>query len=254
MEGRGFVLVRGLGTDLDDGMLKACYWAMGSVMGRPISQNAHGERLCDVMDIGLVYGEKQVRTYQTNAHLKFHTDRSDLVGLMCVRPAMKGGRSSISSAVSAFEALQRSRPDLVPSLLAGMHYMNVEAGGDSSYRRVPVFSITDGVLSCRYQRNNFDTAMRQGAPYTEIEKTALDALDGFAASPELRLDMDLERGDIQLINNYTTLHSRTEFEDFPDPALKRCMSRLWLRTGIRRPTAAHFADYGGVPATLAPAV
>ena len=29
-------------------------------------------------------------------------------------------------------------------------------------------------------------------------------------------------------NNYTILHSRTEFEDFENPEQKRCLFRLWL--------------------------
>ena len=35
-------------------------------------------------------------------------------------------------------------------------------------------------------------------------------------------------GDIQILNNHLTLHSRTEFEDHDDPALKRTLFRLWL--------------------------
>jgi hypothetical protein len=36
------------------------------------------------------------------------------------------------------------------------------------------------------------------------------------------------RADIQLPNNHLTLHSRTEFEDYEDPALQRTLFRLWL--------------------------
>jgi Taurine catabolism dioxygenase TauD, TfdA family len=40
--------------------------------------------------------------------------------------------------------------------------------------------------------------------------------------------MHLQPGDMQIINNHVTLHSRTEFEDFGDPARKRLLFRLWL--------------------------
>jgi hypothetical protein len=40
--------------------------------------------------------------------------------------------------------------------------------------------------------------------------------------------MDLQQGDIQLINNYVVMHSRTEYEDWPEPERKRHMLRLWL--------------------------
>lgn len=250
MEGRGFVLLRGLSPDLDDAMLRACYWLIINLLGRPISQNSYGDRLCDVTDTGRELGGRRVRGYQTNAELKFHTDRCDLVGLLCLRPAMTGGRSSIASAVTAYNELALHQPDMVAPLLEGMNYLNLEEGGDSSMKRIPVFHIQDGVLSVRYSRNGYQTSMQHGAPYTETELAALDAVDALAEDPALRLDMELERGDMQLINNYTTLHSRTAFQDWPEADRKRCMVRGWIRTHLQRALGPHFGDYGGVPVTL----
>lgn len=250
MEGRGFVLLRGLSPDLDDAMLRACYWLIVNLLGRPISQNSYGDRLCDVTDTGRPLGGRRVRGYQTNAELKFHTDRCDLVGLLCLRPAMSGGRSSIASAVTAYNQLVERQPEMVAPLLEGMNYLNLEEGGDSSIKRIPVFHIQDGVLSVRYSRNSYQTSMQHGAPYTEKELAALAAVDALAEDPALRLDMELERGDMQLINNYTTLHSRTAYQDWPEADRKRCMVRGWIRTHLQRPLGPHFGDYGGVPVTL----
>jgi hypothetical protein len=33
---------------------------------------------------------------------------------------------------------------------------------------------------------------------------------------------------MQFLNNYVVLHSRTAFEDFPEPERKRHLLRLWL--------------------------
>ena len=55
------------------------------------------------------------------------------------------------------------------------------------------------------------------------------------AAPDLRLDMDLQPGDIQFINNYTILHSRTGFVDGPEP----------------RPEAPHAAALAQVPEAVA---
>ena len=38
----------------------------------------------------------------------------------------------------------------------------------------------------------------------------------------------IEPGDIQLLNNHVTLHSRTEFEDWPEEDRKRHLLRMWL--------------------------
>jgi hypothetical protein len=249
MTGRGFALLKSPAT-LDDSTLKAYYWVLMSLMGRPLSQNSHGQRLRDVVDTGKKMGEQRVRGYETNAALKYHTDRCDMVGLLCLRKSMSGGLSSIASSITVYKELAARQPELIAPLVNGVNFMSIEEGGDISVKRVPVFSVSGGALSCRYSRNSFATAIRQGVPYTELEKAALDAVDQLAEDARFRLDMDLERGDIQIINNYTTLHSRTEFKDWPETERRRCMVRVWLQTDTVRPVLRDFDDYRGIPVTL----
>lgn len=40
--------------------------------------------------------------------------------------------------------------------------------------------------------------------------------------------MEFRPGDIQLLNNHWILHSRTAFEDYPEPERRRHLYRLWL--------------------------
>jgi hypothetical protein len=104
-------------------------------------------------------------------------------------------------------------------------------------------------VSCRILRNTVETARKLGhAKYDDLEMAALDCMDRLANDEDMRLDMMLERGDMQFINNYTTLHARTEFEDYPEPEKRRHMVRLWLKSfGPRRPTQKEFfKDYEGV--------
>jgi hypothetical protein len=65
-------------------------------------------------------------------------------------------------------------------------------------------------------------------PLTEQQVRALDALDELTNSPDFVLNMDFRPGDIQLLNNYTVMHARTEYEDYPGPERKRELIRLWL--------------------------
>jgi alpha-ketoglutarate-dependent taurine dioxygenase len=65
-------------------------------------------------------------------------------------------------------------------------------------------------------------------PFTAQEQELLDLYEAIASSPDLYLDMQFQPGDIQLISNHTILHSRTAYEDPPDPAHKRHLLRLWL--------------------------
>lgn len=252
--GRGFLLVRGLPKErFSDDEIRAIFWGIGLYLGVPVSQNSYGEMLGDVYDEGVKMGMGRVRGYRTNQRLLFHTDRSDIVGLLCVRPALTGGLSSLVSSTRVYNEIVQYHPEYIQPLMNGYIHVNVEEGGDLSTFRVPVYSMHDGVVSCRILRNTIESARRMGyAKYDALETAALDFMDELVNREDLRLDMMLERGDMQFINNYTTLHARTEFEDYPEAAQRRWMVRLWLRSfGLRRARRVElFRDYDGVEKTL----
>ena len=47
--------------------------------------------------------------------------------------------------------------------------------------------------------------------------------------PNLPVTFQMQRGDMQFVNNQFILHSRTEYEDYPEPERKRHYMRLWLK-------------------------
>ena len=49
-----------------------------------------------------------------------------------------------------------------------------------------------------------------------------------AQRDDLRLEMDFQPGDLQLLNNYTVLHWRTGFIDGVDAAHRRLLYRFWV--------------------------
>lgn len=253
--GRGFFLLTGLPPErFDEDDREAVFWGIGTHLGRPVSQNSHGELLGRVMDQGRTYGSANTRGYQTRARLDFHTDRCDLVGLLCQRRAKEGGLSSVVSTMAVHDEIRRTRPDLLPILYRGFHYSEREAADSPegvSPRPIPVFSEHRGVLSCRFIRNPIETgAQRRGVPLAGPEREALDLMSALCAREDMRLDMMLEPGDMQFCNNYTTAHARTEFEDWPEPERRRLMLRLWLSFEERRPLAPDFGEHDGIPARL----
>lgn len=237
--GRGFGMIRGFPlercTDEEAGML---YWGMGTHMGLPVSQNAMGHRLGHVYDQGLDYETLNVRGYQTSHKLNFHTDSSDLVGLLCLRKARRGGLSSVACAHAVFNTLLAESPQHLPILFRGFEYdRRGEAAPfqtEISPRR-PVFALRDGDLSVGYVRQPIKTArIKTGVAFTEAELAALDAFDEAASRPQNTFEAMLEPGDIQFCNNHLVLHSRTAYEDHPEPGRERHMLRLWIKVeGIR---------------------
>ena len=253
--GLGLFLLTGLPPDrFDEDDREAVFWGIGTHLGRPVSQNSHGELLGRVMDQGRTYGSANTRGYQTRARLDFHTDRCDLVGLLCQRRAKEGGLSSVVSTTAVHNEILRTRPDLLPILFRGFHYSEREAADSAegvSARPIPVFSRQSDVLSCRFIRNPIETAaQRRGVPLTEAEREALELMSNLSAREDMRLDMMLEPGDMQFCNNYTTAHARTEFEDWPEPERRRLMLRLWLSFDERRPLAPDFGEHDGIPARM----
>ncbi len=253
--GRGFFLLTGLPPDrFDEDDRETVFWGIGTHLGRPVSQNSHGDLLGRVSDQGRTYGSANTRGYQTRARLDFHTDRCDLVGLLCQRRAKAGGLSSVVSTMAVHDEIRRTRPDLLLILRRGFHYAEREAADRPegvSARPIPVFSEQGGVLSCRFIRNPIETgAARRGVPLTGPEREALDLMSALCAREDMRLDMMLEPGDMQFCNNYTTAHARTEFEDWPEPERRRLMLRLWLSFEERRPLAPDFGEHDGIPARL----
>ena len=235
LEGAGFILIRGLPVERwTPRQCAIAYVGLGVQIGEPVSQNAMGHVLGHVKDIGVDYAKPTGRGYQTAARLPYHTDSSDVVGLLCLRPAKAGGLSSIASSAAIHnEMLARGRPDLVAALMRPVHRDRrgeVPEGGREWYA-VPVFNPTPGGgLATTYVRS----AMRKAQRFPEVPRLtaeveeACDLLDELAESPAVHLDMEFRPGDVQLLSNHWVLHSRTAFEDFPEPGRRRHLLRLWL--------------------------
>ncbi len=253
---RGFFVLRGLPADrFDEPAREAIFWGIGTHLGHAVSQNSHGDLLGHVADQGRTYGAANTRGYQTRARLDFHTDRCDLVGLLCQHQAREGGLSSVVSTMAVHDEILRSRPDLLPILYRGFHYSEREAADNPagvSPRPIPVFSRNGAVVSCRFIRNPIETAAeRRGVPLTEPERQALELMSTLSARDDMRLDMMLEPGDMQFCNNYVTAHARTEFADWPETERRRLMVRLWLSFAERRKLAPEFGEHDGIPAAPA---
>jgi hypothetical protein len=249
-DGRGFVVLRGLPvrrySDDDVGLI---FWGFGRYMGAPLYQNPQGDLLGHVYDHGRTYGNIDVRGYETNAYLPYHTDAGDMVGLLCLRRSLEGGLSSIVSSTTVHNEILARHPEYLGLLYSGYYYIRREAALTErgvSERPIPVFGHQDGVVSCRYIRNQINAgAVKRDVPLTTFELAALDFLDEQTRRPDLRLDMDLQAGDIQFINNYTILHSRTGFVDGPAPDQKRHMLRLWLKFPKPWPLSPEFPTHLG---------
>ena len=240
--GLGLTLLEGIPVqEMDEDGAAMALWGMGQHVGRPQIQDAAKSLLHHVRDKrdGGWEENPNRRVYETNSEQVFHTDGGDMVMLLCRRAAMSGGTSRMVSAVTLFNEIIKRAPELAPVVQAPFHVdaRGQQLPGRPKFQTHPIFIEHAGRMNVLHKRHYIDTAQRfEEVPALSPDQTrALDLIDEICNDPDVQLNFDMKPGDIQMASNFTILHSRDAFEDFPDPAERRHMLRLWLGLEDGRP-------------------
>ena len=253
LEGRGFAMLRGFPVERYSREEQAiAYMGLGSWFGKARSQNAKGHLLGHVKDLGLDIKDPKVRYYQTSRRLEYHTDSVDVVGLLCLKTAKAGGESYIASSMTLYNEVLARRPDLVPALFEA--YPTDRRGevpeGMKPWFDMPIYHRHAGRLSCIYVRQYIESAQAhfpEAARLSRAQVEAMDLLDELVNDPQIHLSMAFLPGDMQFLHNHQILHSRNDFENWPEAERHRHLLRLWLAPAAARPLPAIFAPrYGSV--------
>ena len=238
LDGRGIVMMQNFPLDrFDREQAAIAYVGLGAWLGESMSQNKLGHILGHVKDLGGDYNDPHTRGYMTNAEMRFHTDACDYVGLLCLQPSKRGGESRIASSVTVYNRMLERRPDLVKVLTEDFYRSRSGevSPGELPYFKQPIFSFTDGYFSATGVGAVIDKAQQlPGVPkFTPAQKEAVEVYR--QTVEECALDIDFQRGDIQFLNNFVMLHTRREYEDWPEEHRKRHLLRLWLYDPEGRP-------------------
>lgn len=228
--GAGFAVIGGFpvdSLDYDDALV--AYAVLSSHLGCLVDQSYDGAMKVDVADTGLPYN-KDVRGYYSNAMLRFHTDGACLTGLLCLGESAEGGLSVLTSSSTVHNAVLQERPDLHAVLAKGFHHhrRGQHAPGENrvSPGPIPVFAFYDGLLHCTYDRNQSLWSADEGIEFAPVQIEAMDFIDAVMARPGNQLHMEMRKGDLQFVNNFTVMHSRTAYRD--GPGRKRHLVRFWI--------------------------
>ncbi|KAK3717954.1 hypothetical protein LTR37_005380 [Vermiconidia calcicola] len=253
INGKGFILFKGIPVR-EWGLHKSAvaYMGLGTYFGYFVSQNRHGHVLGHVKDLGEDASKPdKVRIYRTNAKQYFHTDGTDLVGLLCMAKALEGGESDIVSSQQVFNTLQRENPDVAETMCTPDWFFDrkgeVSRGQDEWYKSSIFFMEhdPDGIprVWSKFDPMNVVSLGRfqEGPnaripPLTEKQRHAIKVFD--ETCQKLALHMILDPGDIQLLSNMQVYHARTAYKDYPPgsvdeqgrPRVRRHLMRLWLAT------------------------
>jgi hypothetical protein len=243
--GPGCVVVRGFPLDvLGPEKARSAYVATTELLGPVLPQTVSGVMMYSVRDEGIQlkrdYGRAGVRTSKTNAAFGFHTDSPsrlaghtpDAIGLLVLQTAKSGGASVFVDGRGIYDAIAKERPDYLERL-SRPFWVDRRAelpAGEDPILPVPVFS-TSPQFRVRYLRLYIEKGQElAGEPLTVEDTEALDYFEAVAA--RLATTFQLERGDMQFLNNATHLHGRSAYEDHEDPALKRHYLRIWVERAL----------------------
>jgi hypothetical protein len=252
LDGIGFEVIKGLPVKrYSPEMIATIFFGIGAHLGDARSQNADGHLLGHVRDIGANSNDQNTRIYQTSQRQTFHTDSADVVGLICINDAKKGGDSLLVSAVTIFNHMVELRPDLVEYLFdpIATDRRGEVPPGELPYLTIPPLSLEDNLLTVFYQRQYIDSAQRfdDAMKLSKRHVEALDLFDTLANDPALHLSMRLKPGDMQFVYNHAFLHDRTGFVDWAEPNKKRHLLRLWLSMPNDRKLPESFKQrYGSI--------
>jgi hypothetical protein len=247
--GRGFVLIRGLHTELySDALSGAIFYLTGLHLGVPMQQN----QLSDLIDHVVATSDKTMadptaKSSRIRDKLVFHSDSSDAVALLCLRPAKEGGASSLVSGAQIYNEILQRRPDLAPLLREPFHFdwLRQDRLAPANTYASPIVSLVDGVCSIYAGSTYIFTAQEypEVPRLTDAQVEVVEMFDTITYEPGMALDMDFQPGDIQWVSNYAALHSRTEFVDYPEPQRRRHLLRLWLKRDTDRPLVPQFGKH-----------
>jgi hypothetical protein len=245
---RGLALVSGLPRrQLSEAQFEYLSWCIGLRIGVARPQGKQSQYLAAVKNVGTVYRSAGGRGYSSNADLDFHVDGADLTTLACYNQAPVGGESMVTSSASAWQVLTQEAPDLAQLACRDFCFsrQQEQAPDEPAFYAQPLFDWCEGRLFCKWNRNRIQSAQQLAdvPALTTQQLELMDKLDEIIRRPRLMYRMYLAPGDLQIINNHTMLHSRSEFEDSPDEGARRMLVRLWLAPpdGVELPsTWGHF--------------
>lgn len=230
----GFGYLRGLPVHrYDRETLMRMFWGLSLHIGDVVPQNVNGHMIGHVIDLGTDIADYTKRLTQTSAALPFHSDSCDVVGLVCIHTAMRGGESALVSAIAVHNEMMRRAPELCKALYQPLTVdrRSEIPQGKAQWMRMPVFMWKNGQFTGRAPVQQYVESARrfEEAPATTEEQwEAIHLFFATCNDPALCLKIPFEPGDFQFVHNHVVFHSRTAYEDDPPPAPKRHLMRVWL--------------------------
>jgi len=228
-DGDGYAVIRGF--PIDDSSLEKSerdVLNFSFLLGVPVSQNTDNEFICRVEDLKGKVGAKP-RGYQHAQALPYHSDRCDLLLLCGVNPAPVGGETIVMSGKKLQAEVRSDYPTIYNVLKTPFPFdMRIAGFGDNaSWYRVPVFSEMENQNTLLWYCRGYieDSQKHADCPkLTEDQVEALDVMSTIINASQSGEQINLQRGEILIMNSTTTIHARNGYPEGSD----RLLLRVWI--------------------------
>lgn len=152
---------------------------------------------------------------QANNYFRLHTDRCDVITLMCVKPAAAGGASRVASSIRIHNTLLKERPALCARLYQPYHRI---WEGSKGHFPLPVWAVNEGKFTSQVSPSYIENAqIVDGVP--KLDSNGIEAVDlleevGLRHSHEFMM----QKGMVYWLNNHVVYHGRDSWRFNGDPS------------------------------------
>ena len=236
-QGRGFVIIDQVPKHYTVEQARALFWGVGQLLGQPLVQNRQDALLYSVRD-ATPDSVERAHFSVTKAESSFHTDGAhlphppDLIGWLCLATAKLGGERQLISSYTLHNELLEKYPEALRTLYQDFYFDPRDGvlAQETPVVRHPILRWNGTELTMRYLRSDFHVAYANvDASLTTARQEALARLAVLLQRPDLRVEFQLQPGQMLFINNHWTLHNRTALVDYAEPERRRHYIRLWLQ-------------------------
>lgn len=236
----GLVVLSGLDAlHLDDWfpLFVAVCGVLGTLL--PQSMTDTGQIVREIRHRGGGLDERTIRYSDSRTGGSYHTDGvpmpgplPDLLALLCVRPATRGGELVFINSSAALDAATLRMPRLPAVLSRDFHFDQRRRDDPSATVIRRIVERTDSANHLVYLRNYIESghSMAGVRPLTSEEIRAMDILDEILENEEMHIEGRLSPGQIAISDNHRYIHGRHEFDEDASEDGGRLMLRCWVRT------------------------
>ena len=238
LHGVGLLIIDGksfLGFSKDE--TTKIYEMICSMLGTLYNQNINSEKIVEIKDEGksMVSGG---RYHQTKQGGSYHTDSPhwikvpDLIGLLCINKAKKGGISKFVSVYTIHNQLLKEQKDKLEILYEKFYFDKRGEFKNNEPKTIsePILIFKDNRLYCRFLIDYIIAGHEiQNIPLSKLQQASLQSLEEISKEENNTLSYDLQPGDIVFFDNHRILHGRTVFEDYEDENKRRFLLRTWIK-------------------------